>query len=190
MEQYNLLTDSQLTDRLKEGDKNAYEEIYNRFKGVLFAHSFRMLQDTEETKDVLQEIFAVLWTKRNQLNFTVSLSAYLYAATRNRIFDLISRKKVESEYLSSLQDFIRQGDYITDHLVREKELVMMIEKEVSALPPKMREIFELSRGANLTHKQIAEQLNISDKTVKKQVNNALKILRLKLGVFTYLIYFL
>jgi RNA polymerase sigma-70 factor (ECF subfamily) len=100
MEQYNLLTDSQLTDRLKENDKNAYEEIYSRFKGILFTHAFRMLQDTEEAKDVLQEIFAVLWTKRNQLNFTVSLSAYLYAATRNRIFDLISRKK--AEYLSLL----------------------------------------------------------------------------------------
>jgi RNA polymerase sigma-70 factor (ECF subfamily) len=57
---------------------------------------------------------------------------------------------LESEYLSSLKNFIRYGDYITDYLIREKELVNMIEKEVAALLPKVREIFELSRGQPYT----------------------------------------
>ena len=56
-----------------------------------------------------------------------------------------------------------------------------VEAEIAALPPKMREIFELSRKAHLTHRQIAEKLGLSEKTVKKQVNNSLKILRSKLG---------
>ena len=58
----------------------------------------------------------------------------------------------------------------------------LIEKELAALPPKMREVFELSRKANLNYREIAEKLNISDNTVKKQMSNALKILRSRLGV--------
>jgi len=184
------LTDPELVSLLKEGDKEAYAEIYNRFKGVLYIHAFRLLQDKEEAKDVVHEIFSRLWTKREQLNFTIGLSAYLYASVRNLIFDQIARKKVESEYLSSLQAFIKEDDYITDHLIREKELVAMIDREIAELPTKMREVFELSRKANLTHRQIAEQLDISEKTVKKQVNNALKTLRVKLGTYTFLAFFL
>ena len=187
---YDTYNDEQLIELIRSNDQAAYAEIYNRFKGVLYIHAYRLLQDKEEAKDTVHEIFARLWTKREQLHLTIGLSAYLYAAVRNRIFDLIARKKVESEYLSSLQAFIRQDDFITDHLIREKELVAMIGREIAALPPKMREVFELSRKANLTHQQIAKQLDVSEQTVKKQVNNALKTLRLKLGVVTYLLFFL
>ncbi len=97
------LTDIELVSLLKEGDKDAYAEIYNRFKGVLYIHAYRMLNDKEEAKDVVHEIFSRIWTKREQLNFNIGLSAYLYASVRNRIFDRIAHKKIESEYLSSLQ---------------------------------------------------------------------------------------
>ncbi|MNY64348.1 RNA polymerase sigma factor [compost metagenome] len=93
---------------------------------------------------------------------------------------------MESKYISSISEFAEKDNCITDHLVREKELSALIEREILALPPKMREVFELSRKGNLTHKEIAVKLNISEKTVKKQVNNSLKVLRTKLGsaVFT------
>ena len=115
------LTDAELVSLLQEGNEEAYGEIYNRFKGVLYIHAFRMLQDREEAKDVVHEIFSRIWTKRGQLNFTVGLSAYLYTSVRNLILDQIAHRKVESEYLSSLQAFIRTEDYITDHLIRERE---------------------------------------------------------------------
>jgi RNA polymerase sigma factor (sigma-70 family) len=70
--------------------------------------------------------------------------------------------------------------------VREHQLSQLIEQEINQLPPKMREIFVLSRKHNLSHRQIAEQLDIAEPTVKKQVANALKILRTKLGLFAYL----
>ncbi|HYH56791.1 MAG TPA: RNA polymerase sigma-70 factor [Anseongella sp.] len=179
---YCKYTDNELAQLLREGDKAAYTEVYNRFKGLLYVHAYRMLQDREEAKDVVQELFTVLWTKRSTLFFKTGIASYLYASVRNRVFDRISRKKVESSYFESLKDFIPRTDCSTDTRVQEKELAALIEKEITALPVKMREIFELSRKANLSHKEIAEQLIISDKTVKKQVSNALKILRLKLSV--------
>jgi RNA polymerase sigma-70 factor (ECF subfamily) len=65
-------------------------------------------------------------------------------------------------------------------------LVELIEKEVAALPAKMRIVFELSRKANLTHREIAGQLDISEETVKKHIHHALKQLRVKLGILVYL----
>ncbi|RZM28826.1 MAG: RNA polymerase subunit sigma-70, partial [Pedobacter sp.] len=75
-----------------------------------------------------------------------------------------------------------------DTLVRQRDLAYQIELEIKALPAKMREIFELSRKEYRTHKEISEYLNISDKTVKKQISNALHILKAKLGPL--LIFFL
>lgn len=187
---YPTLADHDLIAFLKEGDKAAFTEIYNRYKGVLYIHAYNKLRNQQEADDVVHELFAVLWTKREELVLKTHLSGYLYQSVRNRILDLISRKEVESAYLVSLQHFIDKSEAITDHLVRENDLAALIEKEISALPAKMRAVFELSRKANLSHKEIATKLDLSEMTVKKHVNNALKILRTKLGLFIYLFYIL
>jgi len=92
-------------------------------------------------------------------------------------------------YLNSLQEFIDKGEYSTDLLLRERELNLIIEKEIQALPPRMREVFMLSRNEGLTHKQIAQRLGTSEQTVTTQIRNSLKVLRLKLGSLFVLMLF-
>lgn len=185
---YTTLADTDLVAYLKDGDKAAFTEIYNRYKGLLYIHAYHKLRNQSEADDVVHELFAVLWTKRHDLVLRTHLSGYLYQAVRNRVIDLISHKKVASEYMVSLQHFIDHSIAETDHLVRANELAALIEKEITALPSKMRVVFELSRKANLSHKEIATKLELSEMTVKKHVNNALKILRGKFGIFIYLLY--
>ncbi|WP_316821204.1 RNA polymerase sigma-70 factor [Pedobacter gandavensis] len=185
---YTTLADSDLVACLKDSDKAAFTEIYNRYKGLLYIHAYHKLRNQAEADDVVHELFAALWTKRTELVLKTHLSGYLYQSVRNRIIDLISHKKVASEYMVSLQHFIDHSEAQTDHLVRENELSAMIEKEISALPPKMKEVFEMSRKANLSHKEIASALELSETTVKKHVNNALKILRGKFGILLYMLY--
>lgn len=169
-------------DLVRQHDERAFTEIYNRYKGVLFIHACRMLENTEEAKDVIQDLFTVLWSRRNEILITGSLSSYLYAAVKNRILDQMAKDKSRDRYIDSLAGFMEEGEYITDHQLRENELSRLIEKEVALLPAKMRQIFELSRVSNLSHKEIAAEMNISDKTVKKQISNALIILRKKIDV--------
>ncbi|SRR5690554_166307 len=183
MKGYRNFDEKELTHLLKEGNEAAYTEVYNRYKTVLYLHAYRMLQDREEAKDVVQDLFITLWSRRAELNYQAGMASYLYTAVRNRVFDRIARKKVASSYFESLKRFAPRYDYSSDDKLQAKELASLIESEINALPTKMREIFRLSRSEQLSHKEIAEQLVISDKTVKKQVSNALKILRLKLGVF-------
>jgi RNA polymerase sigma-70 factor (family 1) len=188
---YKRFNDVELLGMLKASDRRAYTEIYNRYHYLLLNHAYKKLRDEELAKDVIQELFAGLWLRREQEINAANLAGYLYTITRNKILDIFAHQKVRSNYVeSSLQDFARHNSYSnTDHLVREKEFMIYIEREIQALPKKMREIFELSRKGNLTHKEIAEQLDTSEHNVSKQISNAIKILKKKTDIFI-LIYFL
>ncbi|MGV3508501.1 MAG: RNA polymerase sigma-70 factor [Sphingobacteriaceae bacterium] len=179
---YSALSDLELLVLVKNDDRLAFDQIYNRFNGLLYIYAVKVTKDKEEARDIVQEIFISLWDKRESLQLNSSLSSYLYSAVRYKFFDLVSRNKVRSDYAASFQSFIDLGTYSTDNYINEKELIELVEREVGNLPDKMREVFQLSRNAGLSHKEIAEQLNISEKTVRNHVNHALKILRLKLGI--------
>jgi len=186
MKVWDAISDEELATLLKNGSVDAYTEIYNRFKGVLYMHAFNKMRNREDARDVVQEVFSILWNKREVIVFQTTLAGYLYASVRNKIINMIAHQDVASSYIASFQHYLGQESVKTDYLVREKQLKALIELEIAALPPKMRVVFELSRKANLSHKEVAEELQLSEKTVKKQVNNALKILRSKLGLHVFL----
>ena len=178
-------TDAQLIDLLRQGDWKAFGAIYDRYFGLLYIFAQRKLRDEEDARDVLQELFAGLWEKRLTLNLTGELAPYLYTAVRNRILDRISHSQVRERYLHSLQRFADRGEFIADRQLREKELSVMIEREIDALPARMREIFLLSRRDHLSYREIAERLELSEHTVRSHIKHALRILRARLGLMGY-----
>ncbi len=186
MGQYQDHTDFELMSLLSKDSRVAFAEIYRRFKGPLYIHAYKMLGKHEEAQDVLQDIFVTLWSKRQHIVLETGLAPYLYKAVRYKILNMIGRKRIEKNYLESLAIFLEEGEYVTDKEVQSNELEALIEQEIALLPPRMREIFELSRKKGFSHKQIADALHISDKTVKKQVYNALNILRDKVD-WSYLL---
>ena len=122
-EDYKLLTDAQLTDKLDQRDHDAFEEIYRRYWPVLYNFARKMLQDNEQAKDIVQDAFTKLYAQIGILNFQeVKIAPYLYTLIRN---------------------------------------------------------------ANLSRKEIAESTQLSEETVKKQIYNALKILRSKLKAYFF-----
>lgn len=180
---YFSYSDEDLFTLLKEGDHDSFTEIYNRYSGVLYYHTLKRLQNTEEAMDIVQELFAYLWHKREDIEITSYLSGYLYTSVRNRVINVIAHKAVSSKYYDFKQTAYQASMGSTDHMVREKQLKEIIEKEINVLPKRMREVFELSRFKHLSHREIAQQLDITELTVKKQVNKALRILRVKLNLF-------
>lgn len=186
MNAYNQLSDAELAMLLNERDQKAFAEIYDRYWGLLFNHARRMLKDEDSAGDMVQDVFASLLNRMGSLEFTGTLSAYLYASTRNTILNLIAKQKVRGNYMDSLKNFVEAGAVEADANLREKELQRQIEREIEALPGKMRMIFELSRHAHLSYKEIAQQTGVSEGTVRKQIYYALKILRGKLGAGIYL----
>lgn len=187
---YLALSDAELIVLMKNGNNQAYATIYDRYKNVMFRHAYRKTGDREEAQDVLQEVFISLWHKKEQVSETENLAGYLYTGMRNRILNLISHKKVRTRYEESLLHFSQTSHTITDHLVREKQFSALIEKEIAALPPKMKEIFLLSRNKHLKNKEIAEMLDVSEHTVATQIKRALKVLRSRLGLLGYFVFLL
>jgi RNA polymerase sigma-70 factor (family 1) len=190
MQSYKALSDIELATMLKEGDHVAYTEIFSRYNKLLYSHAYNKLRESEEAKDIVHEIFYSLWAHREKSVPSSNLIGYLFTAVRYKIADFLSKKNVQTKYIASFQDFIDQNPEFTDDLVRERELRDIINEEIAALPPRMQQVFRLSRYEQLTYKEIAAKLEISEETVKDQVKKALRILRTRLGLIGFLLFYL
>jgi len=178
---YKLYSDAQLTELIQRQDTYAFEELYNRYWGMLYSFARRMLDNDEEAEDLVQESFLSLYEKAPGLYIEHSVSAYLYRSLRNSLINLNKHKKIKAVVLSSFKAYYEKGVFETDNIVRERELARLIEAEIENLPPKMRRIFELSRKQYLSHKDIAKTEGVSEGTVKKQLHYAINKLRSRLG---------
>lgn len=181
MTAYNQLPDAELTTLLQGGDQAAFTEIYSRHWKLIYAHVYKMLREEDDAKDIVQEVFGNLWSRAASIKNNTNISGLLYTAARNKVFDLIEKNKVRTDYVGEIASFLSdQRNYQVD-TIDEKRIIEILEREIQKLPPKMREIFELSRKEHLSHKEIAAKLNISEQTVKKQVQNTLKVIKPKLN---------
>lgn len=185
---YSKLSDVELTGLLRSGDHAAFSEIYSRYWDGLYIHCLKMLKDEAEAQDLVQELFLSLWAKSTELDLKVSLAGYLYVTARHRVLNAIRKRKYYDEFIDALAEYIVVLDDTILAQISEKELAIAIDKEIENLPDKMKAVFICSRKEYLSHREIADKLGISDKTVKKQVANAIKILRLKIGVSEVLIF--
>lgn len=174
------MPDPELVSLLKKGQEAAFTILYQRHWAIVYQQVYRILRDDEECRDVIQEVFSSLWLKREQLADDTNLGAYLYIQGRNKVFSLLAKKRVRSDYLNSIAQFMEQADRNMTDLLEEKEILARVKQEINRLPPRMREIFILSREEGRSHKEIADLLGLSEQTVKKQVHNALKTLKPKL----------
>lgn len=180
-------SDVELLLLLKGDDEPAFEELYLRYDALLYSYAYRKLQNKQEAQDVVQEVFINLWNSRKGFELKSTLQGYLYKSVLNRILNIFKQREFRIIYANQ---FIEVDSSETDYLVRERDIVALIEKEIESMPPKMREIYEMKRKKYLSAKEIAEQLDISEHTVNTQMKRALKHLRVKLGILIYLVYIL
>ena len=168
---------------LRADDHGAFNEIYERYKGLLVNHAYNKLNgNLEDAKEIVQEVFSNFWHNRHLLPVINVLKAYLYTLVRNRVLNYIQHQNVVTRYADSFAQYEQEYDYSTDRLIREKQMLEIIDREINALPTKMKEVFLLSRKNYLSHKEIAEKLDISEHTVKNHIKSALKILRNRLDL--------
>ncbi|ATL46062.1 RNA polymerase subunit sigma-70 [Chitinophaga caeni] len=175
--------DIALLSLVKDGHHDAFKVLYDRYAGALIQFAYSKTGDTEDAKDAVQEVFIWLWQHKNQLQFNhnqLSIEAYLKTAVKNKILNLIDKKLRQQNYSdAAMQQFL--SEIPSDHSVNAKELQAIIQLEINAMPAKMREIFELSRDNGYSNKQIAGKLDLSEQTVKNQLQHAKQRLKLKLS---------
>ena len=167
--------------RLIEGDEDAFCELYATYKNRLIYFAMRFLKSREYAEDVFQDAFTVVWQSRRFINPDASFSSYLYTIMRNRILNQLrnaaNEEKLKESILSQALDYTED----TKREVMLNDLKSLISHALQQLTPRQREIFEMSREAQLSHKEIADKLGISVNTVQEHISTALKLIR------TYLI---
>lgn len=173
--------EKELLLQVRNGDKKAFELLYSSFYGILYLHAFQKLKDREIAKDIVHDLFLTIWQNRESLIVIGSLSSYLHVSIKNKVIDIISKEKSKLKYLDSLNVQLKLTFETPDLQLREQNLQEQIDNILQQLPPRIKEIFILSRYQYLTHKEIASKLNISEHTVRGYIKDALKVFRMRLS---------
>jgi RNA polymerase sigma-70 factor, ECF subfamily len=171
----------QLALRIKLGDEHAFELLFRKYYVRLCGFSNKFLNDPEQAKEVVQEVFTKIWEGRTNIDPEDSLNAYLFKIAQNLSINKLQRKKVESKYIEIYKlVYVDNREFSPYDSLLAHELNDNLNIAVSKIPPKCRRIFELSRLDGLKYNEIAAVLNISVKTVEAQMSKALNILRFEL----------
>ncbi|NLR67847.1 sigma-70 family RNA polymerase sigma factor [Chitinophaga varians] len=171
------LEDIQLLHQLREGDEHAFTTIYKRYWKLLFSVAANKLDNLEEAEELVQDIFSDLWDRRETLALTGALPAYLAVATKYRVINLQARKKRAKAYSSYARENISPEDHSTEQWLRFEDLKGLLSGLVAALPERCRLTYQLSREMGLSHKEIAQRMNISEKAVEHNLARAVKTLK-------------
>ena len=166
---------------LRSGQESAYEQLFKEFYKPLTVFANSYVKDLETGKEIVQDLFVHLYEKRKTLVITTSVKSYLYQSVRNRCLNHIKHQQVQKSHHDQMKPELDFSDNLEDK-IRETELEHMVSKVVDQLPPQCKKIFNMSRVSGLSNGEIAEQLEISKRTVETQISNALKILREKLNI--------
>lgn len=170
-------SDIELWALVKQDDATAFEALYNRHWEKCYTISYWHILEQESAKDLVQELFVDLWDKRKQINIQETVEGYLKIAVRNRIYNYIRSLNIKKKHYDALGQDARETGFSTEDLNNERELRRLYMDEIGKLPPKMKEIYTLSKEKGMSITQIAERLSLSEQTIKNQLGNALKKIR-------------
>ena len=175
----NTLNDAALWQQVKQGDTASFACLFERYWDEMFSMAYRRLADEATAKDFVQNIFIHAWENRQQITVEDKLSPYLFTAVKYSVIRHIYREAKQGTTDLPLSVFSlpdeteqkKQDHYEFDRL-REK-----VQLEIVSMPNRMQEVFTLSYEKELSIREIALRLSISEQTVKNQLHNALKRLR-------------
>jgi RNA polymerase sigma-70 factor (family 1) len=186
--------DEDLLLLMSSDDQEAFTLLYRHYWQDLFVIAAKVLRGKEEAADVVQDVFLSLWNRRHELNIEGSLGAYLHTSARYKAIHYIEKNITRRDYLALFTDIaVNALPPSAEIRLQLKEVQQAIHDTVAKMPPKMQEVYRLSRQEHLSHKEIADRLGISAETVKKHIRHAMQMIKLALGYtsayFLLILYF-
>lgn len=168
-------------EALREGDHTAFEKLYYHYSNSIL-HFLKALTRSDETaNDIMQETFATVWEKREQLDLGKNIKTYLYTIARNKTITYFNREKLLDKYISDY-DTGNNADS-SEELLIAKETDLLIRIIVSRMPKMRQRVFELSRYEGRTNEEIAQELNISKNNVYDHLYQATKDIKEVISAF-------
>jgi RNA polymerase sigma-70 factor (ECF subfamily) len=188
--------EQQLFERLKNDDEAAFKVIYNEYYSKLyyFVLEFIPLKDTAE--NIVQDTFVTLWNKRNKLKDNSNLTSYLFTVAKNNALKRLRDKKYSQKLFSNAMDVselnlnVEALSTIDTSVCAFMDINQIIQETLTGLPPQCRKVFELSRFREMKNREIAEELNISIKTVEGHISKGIKTFKVALKDYLPLVVYL
>ena len=172
-----VLDEKSLVLGLQKGNIPAFERIFSLYHKRIYNFCLSLHQSSDDAEETVQKVFVALWEQREQVDENKPIGIYLYSIARYMIYQDFRQKvykKAAFDYF--ILNSIDSNESTKDEVLFN-ELVNFLESQIERLPERQREIFKLSRFTDLTYKQIAEQLNITENTVDTQIRRALKFIK-------------
>ncbi len=176
-----MKTNPNIWPQIQKGNQKAFEQLFLQLYEPLIIFAAKYHNDYEDQREVVQEVFADLWCKREQTHIQSSLKAYLYRAVRNKCLNNIKHLQVRANHAAEVIHTSPIGK--SNEELEAKELQAKIQETLDGMPERTQEVFRLSREQGLKYKEIAELLEITVKGVEFQMGKALKTLRLELSEY-------
>ena len=154
--------------------------MFTDFYPVLASYCIKYVKDEETARDIIQDIFLNVMKNSSKIDFSRPLHSYLLNQAHHHCIDYLRRLKVEKKYLQQIAMELSEVDMQYDHLFEQlaaDALQERIDQVVEQFAPQCRDIFCKSRYEGMSHQEIAQDLNISVRTVETQIYRALKILK-------------
>jgi RNA polymerase sigma-70 factor (ECF subfamily) len=168
---------------LKINNETEFSELFELHYEELCKVVMPIVHDIEAAEDIVQDVFVKVWIRRNELEVNTTFKAYLYKASVFRALDYLRKKKSSDIAYAELKIVTSYSHSTTDSNLREKELSNAINSGMEKMTNTVKAIFQLSRFGGLKNREIAEELNISIKTVESNMGKALKIMHEHLSPF-------
>lgn len=164
-----------LTYRFKAGSVDAYKNIFDLYYKPLCLFAKKYVLDLAIAEDIIQELFMKFWELRNEIQLKTSVKSYLFQSARNECLNYLKHQNVQEKYKRHIAN-VSTDSFFHDQL-EEEEVNRLVYEAIRSLPPRCRQIFELSRFEGESFGEIAHELSVSENTVKNQLVHALKLIR-------------
>lgn len=185
---FSTYTDEEVFLLVKQGHKEAFEEIFRRFWQELLDDAYRRVKVQETAMELVQSLLVNLYLKRETITLHTSLRHYLHISLKNKVLNAVRAELVRNTYQQHMMKGAGAHQPDAASRLQLKELQQQIDESCASMPEKCREVFYLSRKEHLSYQHIAEQLGISVNTVEKHMVKALKILRSRLKEYNFTLF--
>jgi RNA polymerase sigma-70 factor, ECF subfamily len=175
-----------LVKLFKDGDMLAFDTIYKNYCHRLYGFVYKFLKQEEDTEEIIQEVFVKLWESRSKIDVNLSFESYLFTVTYNSTISMLRKRIHETKYIDYVKSL--QINYNSDEvfdLIQYDQINDRYLELLEKITPRQKEIFLLSRSEGLSHKEIAQKLDISENTVKNHIVNTLNYFKSNLKRYNH-----
>ncbi len=166
--------------RLRGGDQQAFEQLYDHYKNHIIGHLLFIFKSDELTQDVAQETFIAIWENRHQVNPEKSFKAYLFTIATNKAYDLLRKANVDKQLHATLSSFLEKGCNQVEEYMLRKEHSEKLSSILLQMPEQQRRVYQLAKIEGYSYDEIAQKIGVSRHTVNTHIKRANAFLRLQI----------